>query len=151
MKKKVLILLFIILFTASGCGSKKVRTCHLEQENYMTQDIEFTTDKDNISKIKLTISFASELINTSELKTLTDEQKEQIRKSIMENLGLNTENTEGLNFSLDINDKMAFILDIDVNDKNMPLLKTLGLDLSDKDTNIDTVIKSLTSNGAKCD
>ena len=117
----------------------------------MTQDIEFTTDKDNISKIKLTISFASELINTSELKNLTNEQKEQIRKSIMENLGLDTENTEGLNFSLDINDKMAFILDIDVNDKNIPLLKTLGLDLSDKDTNIDTVIKSLTSNGAKCD
>lgn len=150
MKKKMLLLLFIILFTTCGCGSKKVYKCHIDQENYMTQDIEFTADKDNISKIKLTILFANELIDASKLKDLTNEQKEQIRKSLIENLGLNVENTEGLNFSLDINDKMAFILDIDVNDKNMSLLKMLGLDLSDKDTNIDTVIKSLTSNGATC-
>ena len=151
MNKKLVLLLFTILLL-SGCGKKQVRKCSLNQDQYMSQEIEFIAkDNNNIDQLKIRIIFAKELIDANELNELTDEQKQSLEKSILDNMDLSKDNMEGINFSVDINDTVDFILDIDVDKADPTLLKTLGLDLSDKDTSLDKVISSLKENGATCE
>ena len=52
MNKKLVLLLFTILLL-SGCGKKQVRKCSLNQDQYMSQEIEFIAkDNNNIDQLK---------------------------------------------------------------------------------------------------
>ena len=151
MNKKLVLLLFTILLL-SDRKKKQVRKCSLNQDQYMSQEIEFIAkDNNNIDQLKIRIIFAKELIDANELNELTDEQKQSLEESILDNMDLSKDNMEGINFSVDINDTVDFVLDIDVDKADPTLLKTLGLDLSDKDTSLDKVISSLKENGATCE
>lgn len=151
MNKKLVLLLFTILLL-SGCGKKQVRKCSLNQDQYMSQEIEFVAENNsNINQLKIRIIFDQELIDANQLSDLTSEEKVNLEEAILDSMEISEEEMEGIKFSLDINDTVDFVLDIDVDKADPTLLKTLGLDLTDKDTTLDKVISSLKENGATCE
>ena len=151
MNKKI-ILLIISILVLSGCGKKQVRKCYLNQDQYMSQEIEFVAENNsNINQLKIRIIFDQELIDANQLSDLTSEEKVNLEEAILDSMEISEEEMEGIKFSLDINDTVDFVLDIDVDKADPTLLKTLGLDLTDKDTTLDKVISSLKENGVICE
>ena len=67
---------------------------------------------------------------------LDDSIKEQMKKSMLANLGLEKDSYEGLTIKMDFNDKMVLTLTADLNKADSELLKKIGLDVTNADRSL---------------
>lgn len=153
--KKLLVLLLTtaFAFTLTGCGKEEkitTKTCTLNQEGLMEQTYKLTATNDEIDKIELTMTFDNSLFGIESFETLTDEQKEQIKSSMLSTLDLEEETYEGLEIKIDMKEKMVVTVIADLKKADEDTLEKIGLDFTDADMSLETAIKDMTDEGAVC-
>lgn len=152
MKKISMLLMTIVLsLTLAGCGkSGKITssTCTLNQNN-IEQTFKMTATDDEIDKIDMTMVYDSKTLGVNSLSDLTDEQKEQVKTTMLKTLGL--EGTyEGLEIDIDIQDKMTVTIKMDLKKADKDVLKKLKLDFTNADMSLKKSVKQMEEEGATC-
>lgn len=155
MKKFVSLLLLVVLtFMVTGCSSVdpkiETATCTLNGVNNMDQEFVYSATNDQVDKIKLTMTYDNSMFGVETLDTLTDDEKEKIKTNMLEALELDKTSYEGLEITIDIQDRMTVILDADLNKADPEILKKVSLDFEGADMSFDRMLKDMKEAGATC-
>lgn len=151
--KKVLSLLILGCITLSmcACGEEKITTasCKTTEDN-MAMTFDLTASNDEINKVKLTIIPDNSIFELESLNILDDEQKEQVKSSMLTSLGLDSESYEGMEIDIDIDDTMVITIDADLETADPETLKKVGMDFEGADMSLEKAIEDMTAEGFTC-
>lgn len=150
-----------MLLTLTGCKEEKQEkqdnqdiissnTCVLTDEQGTQQTYKLTATNDEIDKVELTILYDNKMFGVETLKTLSEEQKEQIKSNILTNLGLENSTYEGLVITVDIQDQMTLSVKADLKTADKEVLKKVGLDFTGADMSLGRAVRDMTASGASC-
>jgi len=145
----MLVLTFVFALVLNGCGGVETKTCSMKHEGY-TETYVFTANDDKIEKVELTIAYENSMFGVETLSTLTDDQKEQIRKNMIATLGLEDKEYEGLEIMVDIKDSMTVTVKADYSKADASVLSKVGLDYSNTDMSLDSASAAYEANGGTC-
>lgn len=155
-KLSVLLLSLVMVLTFAGCGNDSIKedvvatkTCSRQNDGY-EEIYKWTATNDKIEKVELSIVYDNSMFGVETLSTLTNEQKEQIRKNMLTTLGLESNSYEGIEINIDIEDKMTVSIDADLKKADEKVLKKVGLDFSDTDLSLKTAVSAAEEDGASC-
>ncbi len=152
MKKTCFIIIFMLIILATtGCVKDKEtsKTCTTISDN-ITYIYKYNATNDIIDKFEMNLLFDNSLFGVDSLDVLTDNQKEQIKLNILNTLGLQNTNYDGISINIDINDKInvSIVADLKIADKDF--LKKLGFNFSNTDMSLKNTVKIIEENGAVC-
>lgn len=159
--KKITIIFFaaIIIIAMSGCSkngyltisTSQEATCTLiNQESKLKQDFTYKADDGKVYAITLKTTYDNSTLGIENFKSLTKEQQDIYKSSMLNTLGLTSAENEGLNIYFEFNDQLSVIIDADLNKADEKLLETIGFDFEDSDLIFDTVISDMKKLGANC-
>ncbi|MBQ4583916.1 MAG: hypothetical protein IJA94_03410 [Bacilli bacterium] len=146
-----IILTLVMVFLLCGCGEKSVtKTCTMNEENIEETFVLTATDGENVDKVDLIMAFDSEMFGVESFDVLDNNQKEQIKTSVFDSLGLDSYTYDGLNININIQEKLTVTINADINKADAEVLKKIGMDFTGADMNIETAEKELADVGATC-
>lgn len=152
--KKVLSLLVLgcLTLTLCACGEDKITTatCKTTEDN-MTMTFDLTATNDEINKVKLTMIPDNSIFGVESLNILDDEQKEQVKSSMLTSLGLDSDSYEGMEIDIDIEDTMVITIDADLETADPETLKKVGMDFEGADMSLEKAIEDMPSDGFTCE
>lgn len=150
MKKALYIFIAVLMLgTFSGCGKEeKTTTCTIDRSSY--NETQKLTGKDKVEQLEMTYVYDNSLFNIETLNTLTDEQKEQIKTSMLTNLGFDKTSYEGFEILVDIQDKMTVTMKIDIAKADTSVTKKVGIDFTNTNLDYDDAVKSYEDLGYTC-
>lgn len=149
--KKILYVFIAILMLGvfSGCEKEeKTTTCTIDRSSY--SETQKLTGKRNVEQLELTYVYENSLFNIDSFNDLTDEQKEQIKTTMLTNLGFDKTSYDGFEIIVDIQDKMTVTMKIDIAKADTSVTKKVGIDFSSTNLNYDDAVKSYEDIGYTC-
>ena len=144
--KTFLLLINILLLT--GCG-EKITTCNIKTDGF-EQNWKYFSKSDIVNKFELNIQYDNSMFGVDSLEGLNTTEKVVIKKEILSNLGFEKDNYKGLDIDVNITDKIKVYVKADLEKVDKKLLKQIGLDFSEVDMNINSILKNRTNNGVVC-
>ncbi len=152
MKKiSIFLLALVCTFLVTGCQSSKVEsaTCTSKEEGY-AQEVTYYATAGEIDKMKLKITYDNSLFGVESFSTYSDSQKEEMKSTMLKNLGLEKTNYEGLDIVVEIDDQLVVTIDADIAKADPEILKKIGMDFAGVDMDFDKTISESEASGATC-
>lgn len=150
-KLSILVLTVVLALTLTGCGNKvESATCTMGEKNGIDQTFKFSATNGQVDKVELNMVFNNSLFGVKTLDTLTDEQKETIKTTMLKNLGLESDTYEGLEIIVDIKDRMTVTVKADIKVADPEILKKIGMDFDGVDMGYKRAISDMEKAGATC-
>lgn len=150
-KLSILVLTLVLALTLTGCGNKvESSTCSMGEKDGIDQTFKFSATNGKVDKVELNMVFNNSLFGVETLETLDDAQKEQIKTTMLKNLGLTSDTYEGLEIIVDIQDKMSVTVKADIEKADPEILKKIGMDLEGVDMGYKRAISDMEKAGATC-
>ena len=150
MKKLYLILPVIMILLVVGCGESGTKTCTIDRNSYTETD-KITGKDGKVSEMEMTFVYDNSLLGGKSLKDFSDEQKEMLKKEMLNRLGLEKEVNEGLEVKFDMEDQMKLSMKVDVNKVDKDILSKIGVDFSGvANTDYSSAIKTFEDGGYTC-
>ena len=149
--KKILYIFITILMLGifSGCEKQEqTTTCTIDKNTYYETQI--LRGKDKVEQLEMTYVYDNSLFNVESLNNFTEDQKEQIKTNMLNNLGFEKTKYEGFEIIIDIQDKMTVTIKIDISKADTNITKKVGIDFSNTNLNYDEAVKSYKDIGYTC-
>ncbi len=160
MKKISTIILFgILVVLLSGCEQKQIQkenitresiSCILVEKNsQLKQEYKFEARNNQINHIVLSITY-DQVNEITDFSTFTEDQKINFEAIMLNAIGIENSENEGLEIKIDFNKKLTVTIDADLEKADEELLKTVGLDAENIDLDYKRAVEDLKNTGATC-
>lgn len=170
MKKIIkLFVLGTIILTITGCGnttkSKQANQSDLEapspvletkkctgitETTNLKREIELKATDEIITEVKVTITYDNKTLGINDFSTLTEEQKEQYKDNMLNNIGLDEEHYEGLDVTFNFEKQLSVVFTADIEKIDSTILDQVGLNIDLKNIKLEKAIDLLEKERLTC-
>ncbi|MCH1939775.1 hypothetical protein [Holdemania massiliensis] len=149
--KKILTLVLACLMIA-GCSSapkKQTTSCSYTQEGFMTATYNLTAEENQITVMSMKMTYDKAMFGNMDFSALSEEEKTQMTDAILAQSGFSAE-IKGIKTTVDIQDTISATIEIDLKEVDPTMLSNLGIDLSNAEMKMDTIVQQMKDQGFQC-
>lgn len=126
------------------------KSCNqINQISKLNQTFTYTATNDEIEKVKVVRVYNNETLGVDSFSNFTETQKESYKQNILNQIGLDSTNYEGLTIEFEFNDQMTITINADLKIADEEKLQMVGLDFSNGKS-LKQKIEDMRKNGAIC-
>lgn len=169
-----LFILGTLILTMSGCGNTtnnpdnptqtsspnpsptqeqttKTRNCTLiNTTTNLKKEFMLTATDEVITEAVLKITYDNQTLAIDDFSTFTDDQKEQYKDNMLNNMGLDESHYEGLDITFDFDKQLSVTFTADVKEIDPTILDQVGINIDIKNVKLTDAVDLLEDEGATC-
>ena len=158
--KKICILFIMAVFSLNiiGCDnannlrsdSTTFKTCTTKNELGLEQTFKYTAINDVINQVEVTRVYSNETLGVDSFDNLSYSQRENLKLNMLNNIGLEQTEYEGIKINIDINNQIIVTINVDLNKADKEIIDIVGLGFLIEEANLENIVSEMINNGALC-
>ena len=115
----------------------------------MTATYNLTAEEKQITVMSMQMTYDKAMFGNMDFSALSEEEKTQMTDAILAQSGFSTE-IKGIKTTVDIQDTISATIEIDLKEVDPTMLSNLGIDLTNTEMNMDTIVQQMKDQGFQC-
>ncbi|MFQ8582938.1 MAG: hypothetical protein ACLSA6_10620 [Holdemania massiliensis] len=107
------------------------------------------SEENQITVMSMQMTYDKAMFGNMDFSALSEEEKTQMTDAILAQSGFSTE-IKGIKTTVDIQDTISATIEIDLKEVDPTMLSNLGIDLTNTEMNMDTIVQQMKDQGFQC-